>query len=40
MNDDEYLDTPNCPVCLEPMQPVVGAWWCAGCRVSVQPEDE
>lgn len=32
------LDTPTCPECLHPMEPVVGAWWCADCRVTVRPE--
>ncbi|GAA3734805.1 hypothetical protein GCM10022239_08670 [Leifsonia bigeumensis] len=25
------LDVPNCSACLNPMQPVVGGWWCASC---------
>lgn len=32
------LDSPNCPRCLHPMEPVVGAWWCPKCRVTVRPE--
>lgn len=36
MTDDlDDLGVPNCPTCLEPMQPVVGAWWCGECRVTV-----
>jgi hypothetical protein len=35
---DGYLDTPNCPKCLEPMEPVVGAWWCESCGIAVRPE--
>jgi tRNA(Ile2) C34 agmatinyltransferase TiaS len=38
-NDDEVsLHTPNCPQCLHQMEAVVGAWWCADCRVTVRPE--
>ena len=33
-----FLDAPNCPQCLEPMEPVVGAWWCPSCRVQTTPE--
>jgi hypothetical protein len=25
---------PNCPECLEQMEPRVGAWWCATCEVA------
>lgn len=38
--DDDGLDVPNCPSCLEPMEARVGAWWCEGCGVAVRPEDE
>lgn len=36
MEDLDSLDVPNCPQCLESMQPVVGAWWCETCRVTVR----
>lgn len=32
---DDDLGAPNCPSCLEPMEAVVAAWWCAACRVSL-----
>lgn len=34
----DELGAPNCPMCLEPMDPVVGAWWCSNCQVSYRPE--
>ena len=41
MMDDDLgeLGAPACPECLEPMDAVVGAWWCEACRVTVRPED-
>lgn len=37
MDDElETTNAPNCPQCLEQMEPVVGAWWCESCSVSVQ----
>ena len=26
----DALDTLNCPECMRPMAPVIGAWWCGG----------
>ena len=34
----DALDTLNCPECMRPMAPVIGAWWREGCRVSAVPE--
>lgn len=31
----DELDTPNCPDCLEPMQPRAAWWYCQPCRVYV-----
>lgn len=37
MDDLADLAAPNCLECLEPMQPVVGAWWCQECKITVWP---
>ena len=37
VDDIDELGAPNCPVCLESMEPAVGAWWCEACRVSRSP---
>jgi len=36
-DDLSWLGAPNCPQCLEPMEAVVVAWWCASCEVVVRP---
>jgi ribosomal protein L37AE/L43A len=34
-DDLSDLGAPNCPACLEPMDAVVGTWWCKSCGQSV-----
>jgi hypothetical protein len=36
--EDDNLGAPNCPQCLAPLEPVVGAWWCEGCCLALRPE--
>lgn len=35
------LAAPNCPQCLEPMEPhpTFDQWWCEGCQIALAPED-
>lgn len=32
------FDRPNCPECLEPMEPRMHWWFCAPCHVYVEPD--
>jgi hypothetical protein len=36
--DDELVDrnAPHCPSCSEPMDVVVGAWWCLPCQETIR----
>jgi hypothetical protein len=38
VSDD--LSVPNCATCLEPVTPVLGAWWCESCRHAYVPGGE
>ncbi|MDY7530082.1 hypothetical protein, partial [Cryobacterium sp. 10C2] len=35
----DYLITPNCPKCDEPMLAVDDNWWCVDCPKAVRPDE-
>lgn len=38
-DDLSFLSVPNCSRCLEPMEPVLSAWWCQSCETALTVAD-
>lgn len=36
----EHIGAPNCPKCLEPMEPTDDGWECVGCAVDALTNDK